>query len=170
MASQQDTRIAEVPQGEAAALFAALQPLFGLPKSPGDIERVQQHLDAGHVTLLAYGREGYVLYNTKPRYAPFARLRVPEIQDLNVHPDHRGEGIATALVKACERKALLDGCDMIGLGVGLHSSYGPAQKLYCKLGYHPDGAGLVHDGIPVEYGHSVINDDDLCLMMIKDLP
>ena len=170
MASQQDTRITEVSQGAASALFAELQTLFGLPKDPGDIEAVQQHLAVGHVTLLTLGREGYVLYNNKPRYAPFARLRVPEIQDLNVHPDHRGKGFASALVKACERKALAEGHDMIGLGVGLHSAYGAAQKLYCRLGYHPDGAGLVHDGVPVEKGKSVINDDDLCLMMIKDLP
>lgn len=170
MASQQDTRIDEVSQGAAGALFTELQPLFGLPKSPGDIEAVQQHLKAGHVTLLVLERKGYVLYNTKPRYAPFARLGIPEIQDLNVHPDHRREGIGQALIKACEQKAIDDGKDMIGLGVGLHASYGPAQLLYCRMGYQPDGAGLVHDGEAVGYGKMVPNDDDLCLMMIKDLP
>lgn len=169
MASQQDTRIDEVPQGEAGALFAALQPLFGLPKSAGDIEAVRQHLNAGHVTLLVHGREGYALYNTRPRYAPFARLGIPEIQDLNVHPDHRGQGIGKALIRACERKAIEQGKDMIGLGVGLHASYGPAQLLYCKMGYQPDGAGLVHDGAGVPYAKLVPNDDDLCIMMIKSL-
>ena len=32
--------------------------------------------------------------------------------------------------------------DKVTLGVGLHSGYGPAQRLYIKRGYIPDGTGV----------------------------
>ena len=169
MSSAQNTRIEEVSQEEAAARFARLQPLFGLPKDPGDMEETARRLGNGDVTLLAIGEAAYVLYNRTPRYQPFLRLGVPEIQDLNVHPDHRQQGLGRALVAACEAKARDEGREMIGLGVGLSASYGPAQRLYAQSGYLPDGAGLIYDGEAVPPGASRPNDDDLCLMMVKAL-
>ena len=32
--------------------------------------------------------------------------------------------------------------DVIYLGVGLHSGYGSAQRMYVKRGYIPDGSGV----------------------------
>lgn len=169
MSSAQNIRIVEVSQEAAGALFARLQPLFGLPKDQGDIEETARRLENGDVTLFVIGEEAYVLYTRTPRYKPFQRLNVPEIQDLNVHPDHRQQGLGRALLAACEAKARDEGRDMIGLGVGLSQSYGPAQRLYCQSGYLPDGAGLVYDGVPVALGEAKPNDDDLCLMMVKAL-
>lgn len=173
MSSHENTRIAAVPQEEAFPLFASLQPQFGLPKTPSDMDETQKRMAAGDVTLFAaYAGEdivSYAFYNRAPRYKPFARLDIPEIQDLNTHPDHRGQGLATRLVAACEDLARDEGRDMIGLGVGLHAGYGPAQRLYCKLGYLPDGAGLVYDAQFVDFDVAKPNDDDLCIMMVKSL-
>lgn len=174
MSSHENIRIVSIPQEEAYALFTALQPRFGLPKNEGDLRETAKRMAAGDVTMLvAHGDDdtvaGYAFYNRAPRYMPFGRLGVPEIQDLNTHPDWRGQGVATRIVAGCEDMARREGREMIGLGVGLHASYGPAQRLYCKLGYLPDGAGLVYDAEPVGFNVAKPNDDDLCIMMVKSL-
>ncbi len=169
MSSPQNIRIEEVSQEAAGAIFARLCAMSPLPKSAEDVAETIVRLGDGRVTMFVHGDNGYALYVQRPRYAPFLRLNIPEIQDVNVHPDHRGQGIATALIAACEKRAREDGHATIGLGVGLDARYGPAQRLYGKLGYLPDGAGLVYDAEPVAFGAARPNDDDLCLMMIKEL-
>ena len=112
---------------------------------------------------------GYVILNKVPRYTLFRRLAIPEIQDLNVVPEHRQRGIATALVSFCEEVVRQDGFDHVGIGVGLHARFGPAQRLYIKLGYVPDGHGVVYDREGVAAGSLHPVDDELCLMMVKAL-
>lgn len=112
---------------------------------------------------------GYTLYNNHPKYGLYARLGIPEIQDLNVHPDHRRHGHATALITRCEDEAKAQGHDMIGLSVGLSASYGPAQIMYHRLGYMPDGNGVTYNRGQVSHGQVLPVDDDLCLMLIKTL-
>lgn len=112
---------------------------------------------------------GYCFYQRFPRYQPFRSLSIPEIQDIYIHPDFRQKGMASALIRHCEGQALAEGRDMIGLGVGLTSNYGKAQKLYVKMGYEPDGAGAVYERETVRSGSLYKMDDDLCLMMVKRL-
>jgi hypothetical protein len=59
---------------------------------------------------------------------------------------------------------------MIGIGVGLYVDYGPAQQLYVKLGYVPDGSGVTHGNKTVPPGATVRVDDDLILWSMKRLP
>lgn len=116
------------------------------------------------------GRDaGYGILNWRPKYAPFKSLHIPEIQDLNVIPDFRRQGLASALIKHCELLAKEKGHSLMGIGVGLHYSYGPAQKLYIKLGYVPDGHGVNYDRKQVAFGDFRPVDDDLCLMLVKVL-
>lgn len=112
---------------------------------------------------------GFGILNYTSRYQPFRRMNIPEIQDLNVLPDMRQRGIATAIIAACEEAAREEGCDDIGLGVGLASSYGPAQRLYVKLGYMPDGSGAMYDHKAPDGARSYPLDDDFCLMLVKAL-
>lgn len=112
---------------------------------------------------------GYVVLNPAPEYSLFARLEIPELQDLNVLPDYRGRGIGAALVAACEAQARMIGAAQIGLAVGLHKAYGPAQRLYVRMGYMPDGFGITYDRANVNPGEMRPIDDHLCLMMVKDL-
>lgn len=112
---------------------------------------------------------GFVILNFDPKYSLYKTLEIPEIQDLNVLPDERQQGAATALVNACESIAEDQGAEQVGISVGLTKDYGPAQRLYVKLGYVPDGNGITYDREGVVFGQSYAADDDLCLMMIKEL-
>ncbi len=104
-----------------------------------------------------------------PAYAPFRRTDIPEIQDLAVVSAARRNGIGALLVDACEQSARQAGKTAIGIGVGLDSAYGAAQRLYVRKGYIPDGAGICHDDAPVRAGELRAVDDLLTLKMIKNL-
>ena len=57
---------------------------------------------------------------------------------------------------------------MRGVGVGLLSDYGPAQRLYVKRGYKPDGNGLTyHEGL-CRHSDQVTADDDVLLWLVKE--
>lgn len=112
---------------------------------------------------------GYTHYNRLPKYAPFRRFNIPEIQDLYVSPDHRQLGIGRALIAACEAQAVADGHQEIGIGVGIISEFGNAQRLYAKCGYVPDGAGIVYEREPFQTGQIRPLDDLWCLMLVKQL-
>lgn len=111
----------------------------------------------------------FCFYNKKPKYAPFLRLGVPEIQGLFVRADLRRRGIARALIEHCEAHALSEGCDLIGISVAVVGTFGAAQRLYISMGYEPDAQGVVYDRQPVSLGETRIIDNELCLMLIKTL-
>jgi GNAT superfamily N-acetyltransferase len=113
---------------------------------------------------------GYVQLNAQPLYAPFRRLGLPEIQDLNVLPDYRRRGIGEKLVDHCEAEARASGKTAVAISVGLYASYGAAQRLYVRKGYVPDGAGIAYDDEPVRLGEMRPIDDNLTLKLTKDLP
>ena len=79
------------------------------------------------------------------------------------------QGIATKLIHALEERARAAHCPKIGVGVGLFSDYGAAQRLYVHLGYVPDGKGMASGGLPVAAGDKVLVDDDLVLWLVKEL-
>lgn len=112
---------------------------------------------------------GYVHYNRFPKYAPFRRFGLPEIQDLYVHPDHRQQGLGRLMLDRCIEQAKADGHGEIGIGVGVMSGFGAAQRLYARYGFVPDGAGVTYDREPVTTGELRSLDDNLCLMMTKTL-
>lgn len=112
---------------------------------------------------------GYVFLNFYPRYQPFRRLGIPEIQDLFVSSSARRQGVGEALVRTCEERARARQCSDMGIAVGLHAGFGSAQRLYVRLGYVPDGAGVMYDREAVHMGDMRIIDDDLTLMMLKPL-
>ena len=75
-------------------------------------------------------------------YIPFAEAGIPEIADLNVLPMYQRQGIATALIQACEQAIWTRGSTLVGIGVGLTEDYTGAQALYPRLGYRDDGRGI----------------------------
>lgn len=123
------------------------------------------------ILMAEIGGEGcaYCILNWAPKYGLYKKLGIAEIQDVNVVQEKREQGVATALIAHCEDLARQKGHKEIGISVGVHESYGPAQRLYFKLGYGPDGAGATYDRQPVAFGDSRPVDDDLCLMLLKDL-
>jgi GNAT superfamily N-acetyltransferase len=105
----------------------------------------------------------------RSQYPPFAEAGIPEIQDMVTDQAWRKRGLATSLIAAFEDLARGAGCPVIGIGVGLYADYGPAQKLYVRLGYRPDGRGLTYDNAPVTPGETIRVDDDLVLWLTKVL-
>ncbi len=129
-------------------------------------------LSEGRTVLLAEqagAAVGYVQINWKPIYVPFRRLNIPEIQDLNVVPSARQQGIGNTMVEFCENLARGRGHDDMGISVGLYPRYGAAQRLYVRRGYIPDGAGVSYDDVPVVAGEMRAVDDLLTLKLVKNL-
>lgn len=110
----------------------------------------------------------YLTVNWSPTYSPFARARIPEIQDLNVLPAFRRRGIAKLLLDRAE-KEIVTRSDTAGISVGLHPGYNQAQRLYAKRGYMPDGRGVTYRNEFVTEGMQVTLDDDLLLHLTKQL-
>ena len=81
---------------------------------------------AGYITILPCAKQG-----------PFAEI-YPELSDFNVFEPFQNQGIGNLLMEEAEKRVKLTS-DKVTLGVGLHSGYGPAQRLYIKRGYIPDG-------------------------------
>lgn len=112
---------------------------------------------------------GYCILNWRPKYGFFKANNIPEIQDLNVLRDFRRQGIATQMIGYCENMAVKKGYGTMGISFGLDASFGAAQRLYVKLGYIPDGHGVTYDRKVVTAGEFKPVDDQLCLMMVKNL-
>lgn len=111
---------------------------------------------------------GYGTLVWKSDYPFFAEQNIPEIKDLNVLPDFRKRGIASALLDEAEKRGF-EKSERVGIGVGLYADYGSAQRLYVKRGYIPDGHGIAYDYATVEPGTMICLDDDLVLWFIKEL-
>lgn len=109
---------------------------------------------------------GFCVLNYAPKYSLYQRLKTPEIQDVFVVPEARGQGVATSLITHCESVCETE---MIGISVPVSPDFGAAQRLYYKLGYQPDGNGVTYDREPCPHNSRVKLDDNLCLMMVKDL-
>ena len=111
---------------------------------------------------------GYLTVVWRPGYAPFREAGIPEIQDFNVLPPYRRQGIGTALMDAAEA-LIATRSKTAGIGVGLYPDYGPAQRLYVLRGYLPDGRGVGWNGVNVTPGQAVVVDDELALYFTRDL-
>jgi ribosomal protein S18 acetylase RimI-like enzyme len=111
---------------------------------------------------------GYVTVVWVSGYRPFAEAGIPEIQDLNVLPQFRRRGIASALMDAAEA-AIAARAVTAGIGVGLYADYGAAQLMYLRRGYLPDGRGIAYRGATVAPATRVPVNDDLVLMLTRRL-
>jgi GNAT superfamily N-acetyltransferase len=110
----------------------------------------------------------YVTLHWNPLYSGIAGKGVPEIQDLNVLPSFRRQGIASRLLDRAEQSAASRAA-MVAVSVGLHPGYNVAQRLYARRGYIPDGLGIPYEDRFVEAGELVRFDDELMLHLTKSL-
>ena len=111
---------------------------------------------AGYITILPCAKQG-----------PFAEI-YPELSDFNVFEPFQNQGIGNLLMEEAEKRVKLVS-DKVTLGVGLHSGYGPAQRLYIKRGYIPDGSGVWYQNYPVAMNATCEDIGDLVLYLSKDL-
>ena len=112
---------------------------------------------------------GYVTIVWQSECPPFRQHGIPEIVDLNVLIKYRRRGIGSALMDAAETR-VGSRSNVVGIGVGLPADYGPAQIMYVKRGYAPDGRGLCRGARQLRYGETVVVDDDLTLYFTKRSP
>ena len=110
---------------------------------------------------------GSLLNNTE--YPEFKNLGIPEINDVWISAEYRGNGFGKRLVQRLEAIALEENHKQVGIGVGLYKDYGFAQKLYVRMGYIPDGNGVTYKYQPVIPGDLYPIDDDLVIWFKKDL-
>ena len=108
---------------------------------------------------------GYITILSSAKHGPFAEV-YPELSDFNVFEPFQNQGIGNLLLEEAEKRVKLIS-DKVTLGVGLHSGYGPAQRLYMKRGYIPDGTGVWYQNQPLEMNATIQNNDDLVLYLSK---
>ncbi|MDO5099958.1 MAG: GNAT family N-acetyltransferase [Eubacteriales bacterium] len=119
---------------------------------------VYKGLPAGYVNVYLAGRKG-----------AFEGEGFPEIVDFSVLEKYRRKGIGSKLMDVAEEIAG-QYANMVWLGVGLHSGYGSAQRMYIKRGYIPDGTGVWYQDKPcARYETEIVNDDDLILFLSKKI-
>ena len=111
---------------------------------------------AGYITILPCAKQG-----------PFAEI-YPELSDFNVFEPFQNQGIGNLLMEEAEKRVKLIS-DKVTLGVGLHSGYGPAQRLYLKRGYIPDGSGVWYQNHRPAMDATCEDIGDLVLYLSKDL-
>lgn len=165
--------IAQLTPGDIDEIVAAFEAIGWPGKDRAQYERYTREQAAGDRVILVARTDrgefaGYLTVKWEAGYAPFRSEGIPEIQDLNVLPHLRRQGIATALMDLAEEHEATRS-PIAGLGVGLYADYGPAHLMYLKRGYRPDGRGLTYGGAVCRPGDQVRVDDDLCLMMTRRL-
>lgn len=102
-------------------------------------------------------------------YPGFKDSNIPEINDVWILAERRGNGLGRDLIQYLESIARQKNHKQIGIGVGLYKDYGSAQNLYVQLGYIPDGQGVTYKCQPVVPGDTYPVDDDLVIWLKKDL-
>jgi len=159
----------------APADLAAVIALFTEQVYPGDPEESRRHF-AGHAeseadTFLAYvaGKlAGYLTIRWQSNNPLFRDNNIPLIHHLAVFSKFRRQGIATQLMDVGEQ-LIATRAEKAGITVGLFDDYGPAQRLYARRGYLPDGRGACQGQRPLRQGEIVTVDHDLILWLTKDL-
>lgn len=133
--------------------------------------RLRDRQEKNAVVLVAEYRGnvvGYINIYPESEWGAYAGKGYPEIVDFGVLEKYRRRGIGSKLMDIAEQVAG-EYSDRVCLGVGLHSGYGSAQRMYVKRGYIPDGSGVWYrDRVCEPYG-ACCNDDDLVLYFMKEL-
>jgi len=111
---------------------------------------------------------GYITICWESSYQPFFIQSIPEIVDFNVLPVFRRMGIGTQLMDEAEFE-ISRVSPLAGIGVGMTTEYGAAQRLYILRGYVPDGRGLHWKDHHVHYHEDIVVDDELALYFTKVL-
>jgi GNAT superfamily N-acetyltransferase len=124
------------------------------------------HFEGQGATLIGWcGQEiaGYITVALKARSKD-----MPCIANFVVFEPYRRRGLGNRLMDIAERY-LAQAADQVALWVPITERYGPAQRLYAKRGYVPDGCGVLKGGVPVQEGEMHRIDEDLLFCLIKDL-
>jgi GNAT superfamily N-acetyltransferase len=131
-----------------------------------------EHVEPAGVSLIATSSSdavGYVAVIWKSGYADFRSRGIPLVHQISVSEPWRRSGVATLLMDAAEQRVIDRGIATLGITVGLFDEYGPAQRMYARRGYIPDGRGACQGQRPLSAGMNVCLDHDLIIWLTKEL-
>lgn len=170
--SQQDLVIRNMQQSDAQ-IFTDEERIQGWDADIAKYEtRLKDQRQGVCISLVAEYRghpAGYVNIYPNSTWGAYGKTGYPEIVDFGVLEKYRRQGIGSKLMDIAEKIAG-EYADTVYLGVGLHSGYGSAQRMYVKRGYIPDGSGVWYKDKPcTPYDTIYTNDDDLVLYLSKKL-
>jgi ribosomal protein S18 acetylase RimI-like enzyme len=134
-------------------------------------EHFQDHENGASTTILGYeaGRlVGIITIRWQSRYPLFRERQIPLIQNIEIRYEDRGRGLGNQMLERAERE-IARRSHLAGLVVGISGDYGPAQRLYARRGYVPDGRGVCRQFTPLKNGDVVTVDHDLLLWLVKDV-
>jgi ribosomal protein S18 acetylase RimI-like enzyme len=108
------------------------------PLAEGEVERVGAVLGLARLESAASGFYLVAWEGSEPvGHAHLALTAPPELQDVEVLPEYRRRGIASALTDAAEQETRSRGFDRLRLTVAVDNR--PAQAVYERLGYADTG-------------------------------
>jgi GNAT superfamily N-acetyltransferase len=110
---------------------------------------------------------GYVAIVWESNYAGFRSRGISLVHQIAVAGPFRRRGVATLLMDAAEQLARDRGIATLDITVGLFDEYGPAQRLYGRRGYVPDGRGVCRGQLPLSKEMLVTVDDDLIMWLTQ---
>ena len=121
--------------------------------------------------IIAYEDDAPVAIVTirwNPHYPPFKEAGIPLIQNLEVKWELRGMGYGNRVMEAIEQH-IAKRADKAGICVALFDDYGPAQRLYVRRGFVPDGRGACHRFTPLKQGQTITLNGDHLIWLVKDV-
>ena len=135
------------------------------------LNRLKDQSEGKCISLVAVYKgniAGYVNVYPNSEWGAFGNQGYAEIIDFGVLEKYRRHGIGNKLMDIAEEIASKYS-NIVYLGVGLHSGYGSAQRMYVKRGYLPDGSGVWYGSDICEPYSQCCNDDDLNLYLSKEI-
>ncbi|WP_339206294.1 GNAT family N-acetyltransferase [Paenibacillus sp. FSL K6-3182] len=169
---REDMQIRAMESNDVNVIFHAIEHQ-DISKRLDYIARCWEENKTGQrVTLVAFYKgqfAGWLHLLSQSYYPYFQQNNIPEINNFDVIPALRRKGIGNALMDGIEQIAF-EKYGIVGIGVGLYSSYGSAQRIYARRGYIPDGRGISYENVIVKPGSMVRVDDELVLYMVKEAP
>lgn len=140
----------------------------GWNKSVGQYEKYFNEQEDGQISILIVEVDnefaGHLMIHWISDYGYFKKNDIPEIMDFFILEKFQGRGIGTKLITAAE-EIIMEEYSQVGLTVAVVN--GKAQRLYCRLGYIPDGQGMSKKGRFFGIGEKVDIDYDLIIGLVK---
>lgn len=131
---------------------------------------LQEQIKGEREVIVAFLGKDYVGCVTiiwHPEYPPFAENDIPEISDISIKPDYQRRGIGSILIDEAEKR-IFKRSDISGIGFGISADYGPAQRMFVKRGYVPDGRGLWNSEKGYIWEFSTVQVDDCAIFLTKN--
>ena len=160
-----------VQPNEITPVKHEVKPAFFSGDDPSIDAHFEDHENGLSTTILGYEAErlvGIVTIRWQFRYPLFRDRQIPLIQYIEIRYEDRGRGLGNQMLERTERE-ISPRSPLAGLVVGITDDYGPAQRLYVKRGYVPDGRGVCREFTPLKNGDIVTVDHDLLLWLVKDV-